>query len=101
MGVNKGAYVRDLESATVPGWTILAAGDDVTDNDLFRALPAGSIAIHVGPPRPQAHAGTPHRRYAVDSPEALRRMLRRLIDDLAPDGLRAESGRKRRLSSTA
>jgi trehalose 6-phosphate synthase/phosphatase len=105
VGVNKGAYVRDLESAAVPGWAILAAGDDVTDNDLFRALPAGSIAIHVGPPRPHAHAGTPHRRYAVDSPEALRRMLRRLVDELgAPDGLSgggSEPGRKRPLSSTA
>ena len=28
---------------------ILAFGDDQTDEDLFAALPAGSVAIHVGP----------------------------------------------------
>ena len=83
---------------------ILAAGDDLTDLDLYRALPAGSIAIHVGPPRPQAREGVPHMRYAVGSPEALRRVLRRIVGDLtgssAPRG-RGRPGRKRPLSSTA
>ena len=52
-GVNKGAYVRGLFPGGKEGsHFVLAAGDDRTDMDLYSALPAGSIGVHVGrPPR--------------------------------------------------
>jgi trehalose 6-phosphate synthase/phosphatase len=48
-GVHKGLIVTDVLRKAVPGSLILALGDDRTDEDLFSALPPGSIAIHVGP----------------------------------------------------
>ncbi len=84
-GVNKGAYLRELESAAAPGWAILAAGDDLTDDDLFDALPDGSVGLHVGPPRPRGGSGSRHIRFTVESPEALRRALRELAGDLGDE----------------
>jgi trehalose 6-phosphate synthase/phosphatase len=87
-GASKGAYVRHLESESTrsSSWEMLAAGDDLTDEDLFDALPAGSIAIHVGPPRPRGRNGTGHTRFTAESPQALRRALLRLADELGDDG---------------
>jgi trehalose 6-phosphate synthase/phosphatase len=87
-GVSKGAYVSHLESegGVLSGWAVLAAGDDLTDEDLFDALPDGSIAIHVGPPRPRGRNGFGHTRFTVESPEGLRRALLRLADDLSDEG---------------
>ena len=48
-GIHKGLIVGDVLRHAVPGCLILALGDDRTDEDLFTALPPGSIAIHVGP----------------------------------------------------
>jgi trehalose 6-phosphate synthase/phosphatase len=99
-GVNKGAYMRHLESASTDaaGWSILAAGDDLTDDDLFAALPDGSIAIHVGPPRPRGRDGSGHTQLSVDSPAALRRALVALADGLSDseaDAQGAGTGRAR------
>lgn len=46
-GVNKGCVVRELLSRD-PGSLFVGLGDDTTDEDLFAALPAGAIAIHIG-----------------------------------------------------
>jgi hypothetical protein len=44
----------------------LAAGDDRTDADLYRALPAGAIALHVNGVHPCAHlADQPDRAPAA------------------------------------
>ena len=48
-GVHKGLVVTDVLRQAAPGSLILALGDDRTDEDLFSALPPGSIAVHVGP----------------------------------------------------
>ena len=48
-GVHKGLVVSDVLRQAAPGSLILALGDDRTDEDLFSALPPGSIAVHVGP----------------------------------------------------
>jgi trehalose 6-phosphate synthase/phosphatase len=48
LGVNKGRIVPEI-LARRPDAFILAFGDDQTDEDLFAALPPGSVAIHVGP----------------------------------------------------
>jgi trehalose 6-phosphate synthase/phosphatase len=48
-GIHKGRVVGHV-LAHVSGPTLfLAMGDDRTDEDLFAALPDGSIAVHVGP----------------------------------------------------
>jgi trehalose 6-phosphate synthase/phosphatase len=46
-GAHKGHVVSRL--ITSEPHTFLAMGDDRTDEDLFAALPEGSVAIHVGP----------------------------------------------------
>jgi len=47
-GVNKGRAVALVSLAAEPGTLFLAMGDDRTDEDLFAALPEGSLAVHVG-----------------------------------------------------
>ena len=79
-GVDKGTYVRRLfPGGKVPAHLVLAAGDDVTDVDLYRELPSGSIAIHVGRARPQARGPALRDAYVVASPKALRSVLRSLV----------------------
>ena len=81
-GVNKGTYVTRLfPTGKAPGHVVLAAGDDVTDLDLYRALPAGSIAIHVGRARSQPRGSSLRDAYVVASPRELRAVLRSLIDE--------------------
>jgi trehalose 6-phosphate synthase/phosphatase len=48
-GIHKGQVVRTILGAGGEGALFLALGDDRTDEDLFAALPEGSIAVHVGP----------------------------------------------------
>jgi trehalose 6-phosphate synthase/phosphatase len=47
-GVDKGRIARSL-AANAGGALVVAFGDDRTDEDLFAALPQGSIGVHVGP----------------------------------------------------
>jgi trehalose 6-phosphate synthase/phosphatase len=47
-GVDKGLVLERL-GAEAEGALMLAMGDDQTDEGLFAALPAGGIAVHVGP----------------------------------------------------
>ena len=56
-GVNKGIVASSIIADHSGQVTVLAMGDDQTDEDLFAALPEGSVAIHVGP-RP---SGAPYR----------------------------------------
>ena len=78
----QGRYVERLLERRAPRRSpLLAAGDDVTDGDLFRALPEGAIAIHVGIARPRRQTRLEHE-YVVDSPRALRQTLRRIVSDL-------------------
>ena len=82
-GVNKGTYLRRLLAATGADETVyLAAGDDVTDNDLFAALPQGSIAIHVGGMHRRARRTPIEHEYVVDSPAALRAALAEVAAEL-------------------
>jgi len=48
-GVNKGQVVPVVLSHSPPRTLVAALGDDRTDEDLFAALPPGSISVHVGP----------------------------------------------------
>ena len=71
-GISKAVVASRTELAD--GATAVAFGDDRTDEDLFRALPADSITISVG----QRLAGA---RYVADDFRAVRRILRALIAD--------------------
>jgi trehalose-6-phosphatase len=78
-GVNKGVYLEGVLAAAAPDPGIfLAAGDDATDNDLFRVLPDGSIAIHVGGIRQGARRTPLEHEYVVENPAALRAALREI-----------------------
>lgn len=48
-GIHKGRAVAQVRAFAAPGTLFLAIGDDRTDEDLFAALPDGSLAVHVGP----------------------------------------------------
>jgi trehalose 6-phosphate synthase/phosphatase len=48
-GIHKGRAVSQVLARSTPDTLLLAVGDDRTDEDLFAALPDGSIAVHVGP----------------------------------------------------
>ncbi|HZJ55216.1 MAG TPA: bifunctional alpha,alpha-trehalose-phosphate synthase (UDP-forming)/trehalose-phosphatase [Myxococcaceae bacterium] len=48
-GVNKGQVVQAVVAHAPRGTLVAALGDDRTDEDLFAAVPPGSISIHVGP----------------------------------------------------
>jgi trehalose 6-phosphate synthase/phosphatase len=72
-GVGKDRVVEQLlRNGAHPLPMTAAMGDDVTDDDLFRALPPGGISISVGF-RPSA------ARYRVDHPRAARALLQRLV----------------------
>ena len=58
----------------------LAAGDDQTDLDLYAALPPGSFSVHVGAPLANARSALGRAPYGVDSPDALRQFLHRLVE---------------------
>jgi trehalose 6-phosphate synthase/phosphatase len=73
---NKGeVYSRLLRSEPEPEF-ILAAGDDVTDEDLFAQLPPTAWTIHVGPSRSRA-------RFFVAGPEEMVELVSQLSDSLA------------------
>jgi trehalose 6-phosphate synthase/phosphatase len=76
-GVHKGALVASILAAAPPGALPVAFGDDVTDEDLFAALPAGSVAIHVG-------AGPSRAPHRLPGPGDVRALLAGLLDGPAP-----------------
>ena len=70
---NKGqVYSRLLPSGAVPDF-ILAAGDDVTDEDLFARLPESAWTIHVG--RNQSRA-----KYYLSNPDEMVALLAQLLE---------------------
>ncbi len=78
-GVNKGNVARSILCEASPATTVLAIGDDVTDEDLFGALPPASLTVHVGP-RPSV------ARHRVADVRAVRSLLHRLANDDANSG---------------
>ncbi len=70
-GVNKGRVVSPAVMGH-PEALMVAIGDDLTDEDLFAALPAGHVSVHVGP-------GPSRAEYRVDRVNDVRALLGRLL----------------------
>jgi trehalose 6-phosphate synthase/phosphatase len=76
-GIHKGRIVPPLSPAQLASTTVLAIGDDRTDEDLFAALPPEAISIKVGPGPTQA-------RFRIDGVAAARALLQSLIEAEVP-----------------
>ncbi len=74
--VNKGAAVSRLLEET-PHDLVLCAGDDQTDESMFRLDPANLLSVKVGP-------GPTLAKYQVASPAGFRRFLQRVLDRTGP-----------------
>lgn len=77
-GVHKGLVVTEALKFSRGPEVIFAAGDDVTDEDLFEALPVDGIAVHVG--RLPSSA-----RFRVESPDALLEILEQCLPPTASE----------------
>jgi trehalose 6-phosphate synthase/phosphatase len=71
-GVNTGTAAAEWLTARTPDF-ILGIGDDWTDEDLFRALPAAAFSVRVGLANTAA-------RYYLTNHAAVRRLLRELSE---------------------
>jgi CheY-like chemotaxis protein len=68
---HKGVVVEDVLQRAEPSPFVLAVGDDRTDEDMFTALPRGSMSVYAG-------VGESRARYRVHGPREVREMLERL-----------------------
>ena len=84
-GIHKGRIVPPLSPERLERTTILAVGDDRTDEDLFAALPPEAISIRVGP-------GNTRARFRLEGVAAVRALLQSLVENEARLG-RRPSGR--------
>jgi trehalose 6-phosphate synthase/phosphatase len=71
-GVSKALVAQRLHAEAVADCFVMAIGDDCTDEDLFRALPASSATVVVGR-RPSC------ARFRVPDYQEVRRILRALV----------------------
>ena len=76
-GIHKGRIIPPLPPERQATTTILAMGDDRTDEDLFVALPPPAVTIKVGP-------GATHARFRVDGVPAARALLQSLVEAEVP-----------------
>jgi trehalose 6-phosphate synthase/phosphatase len=72
-GVNKGRIVPPMSPERLASTTVLAMGDDRTDEDLFAAVPSDGITVRVGP-------GPTKARFRLESVTAVRALLRSLVE---------------------
>lgn len=71
-GIHKGRVVQTVMRDAPPGAIAVALGDDLTDEDMFRALPEGGVRVRVGPRSGPADL-------LLEDPRAARAWLRRLL----------------------
>jgi trehalose 6-phosphate synthase/phosphatase len=72
VGVHKGMLIPRIMER-LPGARVLAIGDDTTDEDLFRAVPPGSVTVRVG-------GGTSAARLRVEDFRSVRSLLGTLCE---------------------
>lgn len=73
-GVSKALVAERIAEDSSPETSIVAIGDDRTDEELFCALPESSVTVAVGNQASSA-------KYRVADYRAVRRMLRSILDD--------------------
>lgn len=71
-GVNKGGALARAVAAHGGDPLVVAIGDDRTDEDLFAALPPGSVGVRVG-------AGFSRAAHRLSGPAEVQALLRRLV----------------------
>jgi trehalose 6-phosphate synthase/phosphatase len=76
-GVHKGRIVPPLTPERLASTTVLAIGDDRTDEDLFAALPSDAITIKVG-------SGATHARFRLEGVPAARALLHSMVEAEVP-----------------
>ena len=80
-GVNKGVYVSGLfPHGRERGHAVLAIGDDRTDQEMYAALPAGAVSVHVGTRRP---TGPARHQHLIPEPADARALLRDVVNETA------------------
>jgi trehalose 6-phosphate synthase/phosphatase len=72
-GVHKGKIIPPMSSEREARTTVLAIGDDRTDEDLFASLPPEAISARVGP-------GATKARFRLEGTAAVRDLLQMLAD---------------------
>ena len=78
-GVSKGGYVAGLfPRGRDRHHAVLAIGDDLTDQEMYAALPAGAVSVHVGTRRP---TGPSRHKHLIPEPAAARALLREIVVD--------------------
>jgi trehalose 6-phosphate synthase/phosphatase len=81
-GIHKGRIVPPLPPERLARTSVVAIGDDRTDEDLFVSLPPEAITVRVGPGPTRAH-------YRLESTTAVRGVLQFLADSGVRTGGRA------------
>ncbi len=77
-GISKGMYVSGLfPDGRERGHAVLAIGDDRTDQEMYAALPSGSVSVHVGTRRP---TGPARHQHLIPEPADARALLREVVD---------------------
>ena len=79
-GVHKGRIIPPMSPEREARTTILAIGDDRTDEDLFASLPPDAISARVGP-------GATRARYRLEGTAAVRALLQMVADSGAAEHL--------------
>ena len=77
-GIHKGLIVTRLLVGAAPNTLAVAMGDDVTDEDMFAAIPASGLTVHVGPRSSSASLRLP-------DVAACRTFLRGMLDQPASE----------------
>ncbi|MCR9245696.1 MAG: bifunctional alpha,alpha-trehalose-phosphate synthase (UDP-forming)/trehalose-phosphatase [bacterium] len=73
-GIDKGSYVAARTATTTKDHFVLGAGDDRTDDDMFRCLPTGATALSIG-------GGSAVADGALASPAEFRDLLRGFLTE--------------------
>lgn len=77
-GLHKGVILPTVLDGLEFPYLLLAIGDDRTDEDLFRSLPEGSVAVHIG-------LGETLAQYRLPDFRAARRFLRELYHQVTKE----------------
>ena len=84
-GVTKAVVALRIQAETLEDTTVVAIGDDRTDEELFRTLPESSVTVAVG-------KGATCARFRVEDYRAVRDVLRTIVRSRPTSALQAALG---------